>query len=73
MRLARRLGIALLLLAVLVVVVRGVSSILSGSSAVEPGSTLVVELGGTYVESPESPLMARLFGGGGRPFVGLLS
>jgi protease-4 len=41
--------------------------------SVEPGSVLVLEIGGTYVEASESPLLSRLFGDGRRSFVDLLS
>jgi len=45
----------------------------STGPAVEPGTTVVVELAGEYVEAPEPPLAARLLGDRSRPFVGLLS
>ena len=45
-----------------------------GSSVdVEDGSTLVVRMGGDYVEAAEPSLLGRALGGGGQPFVGLLS
>ncbi|MDH3212626.1 MAG: signal peptide peptidase SppA [Myxococcales bacterium] len=44
----------------------------SGPS-VEPGSILVLEIGGGYVEASEPSLLSRLFGDGRRSFVGLLS
>jgi protease-4 len=40
---------------------------------VEPGSILVLNLEGAYVEAPEAPLLARLFGTEQRPFAALLS
>ena len=40
---------------------------------VEPGSALVLELEGEYVEAQEVPVFARLLGQRGRPFAGLLS
>lgn len=40
---------------------------------VEPGSTLVVRVRGDYVEAAEPSLVARVLGGGGRPFASLLS
>lgn len=40
---------------------------------IEPGSTLVLELEGEYVEAPQAPLVARLLGEETRPFAGLLS
>jgi hypothetical protein len=44
----------------------------SGPS-IEPGSVLLLELGGDYVESSEPPLLSRVLGQRARPFVGLLS
>jgi len=41
--------------------------------AIEPGTTLVLEIGGRYVEADHSPLYGRLFGAARRPFVSLLS
>ncbi|MFP8876704.1 MAG: S49 family peptidase, partial [Myxococcota bacterium] len=41
--------------------------------AVEPGSVLVVELGGSYVDAPQIPLLARLLGEEQRPLISLLS
>jgi protease-4 len=41
--------------------------------AIEPGSVLVVEIGGSYVESAEPPLLARLTGEPPRPLASLLS
>lgn len=35
---------------------------------VEPGSVLLVELGGVYVDAPDPPLLARVFGHGLIPF-----
>ena len=40
---------------------------------IEPGSAVVVEIGGAYVEGPAAPLLVQLLGGAQRPFVGLLS
>jgi protease-4 len=37
------------------------------------GSTLVIELGGSYVEAPGASPLARLVGDSTRPFIGLLS
>ncbi len=37
------------------------------------GSTLVIELGGSYVEAPAASPLARLAGDSTRPFIGLLS
>jgi protease-4 len=48
---------------------------MSDGPAVEisPGSTLVIELGGEYIEAPAAPVLARLAGDSSRPFLGLLS
>lgn len=40
---------------------------------IEPGSTLVVEIAGSYEEAPRPALVTRLMGGGARSFVSLLS
>ena len=40
---------------------------------VEDGSTLVLRIGGGYVEAEEPSVVGRMLGGSGRPFVGLLS
>jgi protease-4 len=40
---------------------------------IEPGTTLVVEVGGDYVEAPSASPLARLAGDTTRPFIGLLS
>jgi protease-4 len=67
----RRLLRAVLVLAVLVLVV---SMFWPGRGpTVEPGSALVIELSGPYVESAEPPLLARMIGAPGRSFVSLLS
>ena len=44
-----------------------------GVMTIEPGTTLVLELEGEYVESPQPSLLARALGEGQRPFVSLLS
>jgi protease-4 len=41
--------------------------------SVEPGSTLTLEISGSYVESAEPDLFAKLFGQARRPFAALLS
>ncbi len=41
--------------------------------SIEPGSTLVIELEGAYVEAPNAPFLARALGEARRPFVGVLS
>ena len=48
---------------------------LGGAPAVEvlDGSTLVIELGGTYVEAPAPSVLGRLTGDETEPFLGLLS
>jgi protease-4 len=66
----RRVGCALLL--VLLGLAIG-SFFLSRAPDVEPGSALVIQLQGRYVEAAESPLLARLTREARRPFVGLLS
>jgi protease-4 len=43
------------------------------SPTIEPGSTLVIELEGGYVEAPRAPLVARLLGERRQPFAALLS
>jgi protease-4 len=40
---------------------------------IEPGSALVLEIEGAYIEGAEAPLLARLAGSPGKPFVALLS
>ena len=44
-----------------------------GSVDISPGSTLVVELAGEYIEAPAPSVLDRLVGDASRPFVGLLS
>ena len=44
-----------------------------GEPNIEPGSTLVIDLSGSYVETQEPSLIGRLLGSPARPFVGLLS
>ena len=64
------------LCAILACGVIGVSGCGLGSGPaveIEPGSTLVIELGGEYIEAPGPSVLARLAGNGTRPFVGLLS
>ncbi len=45
----------------------------AGGVSVEPGSILVIELAGEYVEAAEPSLLGRLVGDGRRPFVSVLS
>lgn len=40
---------------------------------IEPGSILVMNVGGRYVEASEAPIVARMLGESRRPFAGLLS
>jgi protease-4 len=70
MRLVRRLGFAFLLLIALGIAFRALSP---NEASIEPGSTLVVDVKGSYVESAAPPLLGRLLGGDSRPFIGLLS
>ena len=44
-----------------------------GGPRIGPGSALVLELSGEYVEAAEPPLIARLLGDGRQSFVALLS
>jgi protease-4 len=44
-----------------------------GGPEIEPGSTLLLELSGRYVEAPAPPLVSRLLGEAHQPFVSLLS
>jgi protease-4 len=71
--LRRSLGSALFLLCGVFVCQTGCMP--GGGSSVEvaQGSTLVIELGGEYVEAPGPSFLARLAGDGSRPFLGLLS
>jgi protease-4 len=68
MRRARVIGVVLLLVLFGWLLLRGRAGV-----AIEPGSALVVELSGEYVEAPELPLLARLLGARGVPLVSLLS
>jgi len=43
------------------------------SVRIDPGSTLVIDLAGDYIEAPAPSILDRLMGDGSRPFVGLLS
>jgi protease-4 len=71
---ARKIRILILLL----IIVFGVFFVMRQFSAsppveVAPGSTLVIEVGGSYVEAPGASPLARLAGNMTRPFIGLLS
>ena len=65
----------LILLLIVVVGFYFISSRVSSKASVEivSGSTLVIELGGAYVEGPAASLLARMAGDSTRPFIGLLS
>ena len=66
-----RVLIVLLILAVgFYFLSRGVGS--DARIEIASGSTLVIELGGTYVEAPTASPLARLAGDTTRPFIGLL-
>jgi len=43
------------------------------TTEIEPGSTLVIEVEGDYVEASDSPWMVKILGGADRPFAGLLT
>ena len=65
-------------LILLLIVCFGVYFVMRQFSAAAPvevalGSTLVIELGGSYVEAPGASPLARLAGDTTRPFIGLLS
>ena len=68
MRRFRRIVVVLGLLALALLVVPP-----EGGPRIEPGSALVLELSGEYVEAAEPPLLARLLGDGRHSFVALLS
>lgn len=60
----------------ILVVLAFLASVYFGEKAgpvIAAGSTLVIELEGEYVESPQAPLMSRLLGDSTRPFASLLS
>ena len=63
-------------LCLIVLVVLGVVLLWGGEEpgpTIEEGSTLVLEVGGAYVEATQSPWLARALGEGSPPFSGLLS
>lgn len=70
MRLARRLSIALLLLFVLGIAFCALSP---DEPSIKSGSTLLIDVEGSYVESAVPPLLAKLLGSESRPFISLLS
>ncbi len=66
------------LLILLLIIVFGAYFVLRQLSPAAPveitsGSTLVIEVGGSYVEAPGASPLARLAGDTTRPFIGLLS
>jgi protease-4 len=63
-----RLGILGAILLLVLVFALGEDS----GPVIEQGSTVVLEIGGGYVEGPAAPLLARLMGDPRAPFVGLL-
>jgi protease-4 len=68
----RKIRIAILVILAIVlttVILRGQG----GGPEIAPGSTLVLDVEGRYVEAPRSSIVARLFGEESKPFVGLLS
>jgi len=74
MRTASRIRLLILLL----IVVSGVYFVMRQFSAAAPveiasESTLVIEVGGSYIEAPGASPLARLAGDTSRPFIGLLS
>jgi protease-4 len=70
MRWFRRLAIAIALLIVVGFALRAFSP---KGPEIASGSTLVIQVKGSYVESAVPPLMARLLGRDGSPFIALLS
>lgn len=70
-RRVRRLVVLLLLLTIVYLVLRPFSG--GAPVTVEKGSTLVLELGGAYVEAPAASPLSRLFGDRTHAFIDLLS
>jgi len=68
MRRFRRLLIAVVLATLVILWLTG-----DAEPHVEPGSVLVIELSGTYVDAPRTPLLAGLLGENLRPLVSVLS
>ena len=66
-----RIRLAVVFLLVLV----GLAYFWRGESGVEiePGSTLVLRIGGAYAEAPTAPILGKLLGDTRRPFIDLLS
>jgi protease-4 len=67
----KRRGCAFVILLVLLLLASLL--LVRGGPDIEDGSTLVVELGGEYVESADPPLLARLIGEASPPFARLLA
>jgi len=72
--------IRILVVLLLVIIVGGLALRLSGlgfglerSPAIQPGSALVLDLEGDYVEAPEAPLLARILGQHRVPLISVLS
>ena len=69
---ARKIRIAILIVLGLVVIAIGLRSSMS-DLRIEQDSTLVLKLGGSYVEAQRSPMISKLLGVSSQPFVELLS
>lgn len=69
---ARRVRIALLIVLGLALVVLTLR-MTAGGPHIEPESTLVIDLAGSYVEAQQPPFFSRLLGESSCPFVALLS
>jgi len=63
----------IVILALIALAIAGVWLVRRAGPSIAPGSALVLELEGEYVEAQEVPLFARALGQRGRPFAGLLS
>ncbi|MGH0036035.1 MAG: signal peptide peptidase SppA [Myxococcota bacterium] len=68
-----RILVRLALLGVLVGVALWFFSGGPGAPQIAPGTTLVLDVEGSYVEAPAAPLVSRLMGDDRRPFAALLS
>ena len=71
MAVRRKFRICLLLLAGVLVALLWAGE--EAGPVIEDGSTLVLEVGGAYVEASQSPWVSRVLGEGSPPFLGLLS
>lgn len=63
----------IVILALVALAIAGVWLVRRAGPSIAPGSALVLELEGEYVEAQDVPLFARALGQRGRPFAGLLS